>query len=198
MLESVLTLAGAYLVGSIPFSYLVARAFGVADVRTVGSGNVGATNVMRSAGKGPGVAALVLDALKGAVATGAAARLFPDSGWIPALAALAAVLGHVFPVWLGFRGGKGVATGAGALAPLAPAATGTAAIVFLLTLVLARYVSLSSMVSAAALAGLTFLWGSPTPVAVSAAVVALLVIVKHRTNIQRLLAGTENRLGTRR
>jgi glycerol-3-phosphate acyltransferase PlsY len=198
MLESVLTLAGAYLVGSIPFSYLVARAFGVADVRTVGSGNVGATNVMRSAGKGPGVAALVLDALKGAVATGAAARFFPDSGWIPALAALAAVFGHVFPVWLGFRGGKGVATGAGALAPLAPAATGTAAIVFLLTLVLARYVSLSSMVSAAALAGLTFLWGSPTPVAVSAAVVALLVIVKHRTNIQRLLAGTENRLGTRR
>src|SRR5262245_12554262 len=198
MLESVLMLAGAYLVGSIPFSYLVARAFGVADVRTVGSGNVGATNVMRSAGKGPGIAALVLDALKGAVATGAASRLFPDSAWIPPLAALAAVLGHVFPVWLSFRGGKGVATGAGALLPLDPVAVGTAAVVFVLVLVLSRYVSLSSMASAAAMAAFTFLWDSPGPVAFSAAAVALLVIVKHRSNIERLLAGTENRLGTRR
>jgi acyl phosphate:glycerol-3-phosphate acyltransferase len=198
MPESALMLAGAYLVGSIPFSYLVARAFGVADVRTVGSGNVGATNVMRSAGKGPGIAALVLDALKGVVATGAASRLFPGSEWMPATAAVAAVVGHVFPLWLGFRGGKGVATGAGALLPLAPVATGTAAIVFVLTLVLSRYVSLSSMVSAAALAAFAFLWDSPRPVAIGAAVVALIVIVKHGANVQRLLSGTENRLGTRR
>jgi glycerol-3-phosphate acyltransferase PlsY len=198
MLQAVLTLAGAYLVGSIPFSYLVARAFGVTDVRTVGSGNVGATNVMRSAGKGPGIAALVLDALKGALATGAASRLFPGSEWLPALAAVAAVLGHVFPVWLGFRGGKGVATGAGAFLPLAPVATGTAAVVFVLVLLLGRYVSLGSMASAAALAAAAFLSGSPRPVAICAAAVALLVIVKHKANIERLLAGTENRLGARR
>jgi glycerol-3-phosphate acyltransferase PlsY len=188
----------AYLIGSLPFSFLVARAFGVADVRHVGSGNVGATNVMRSAGKGPGIAALVLDALKGAVATLAAARLVPGSDWTAPLAAVAAVLGHVFPVWLGFRGGKGVATGAGALLPLAPAATGAAAVVFVLTLALTRYVSLSSMVSAAALAAVAFLREGPSPVALCASVLALLVIVKHKGNIERLLAGTENRLGTRR
>jgi acyl phosphate:glycerol-3-phosphate acyltransferase len=198
MLQGALTLAGAYLVGSIPFSYLVARAFGVADVRTVGSGNVGATNVMRSAGKGPGIAALVLDALKGAAATVAAARLFPDSQWLPALAALAAVVGHVFPVWLGFRGGKGVATGAGALAPLAPVVTAGAAVVFLLTVLLTRYVSLSSILSAAALAAFAFLWSAPRPVAICAAVVAGLVVLKHKGNIERLLQGTERRLGSRR
>jgi glycerol-3-phosphate acyltransferase PlsY len=198
MLESVLTLAVAYLVGSIPFSYLVARAFGVADVRNVGSGNVGATNVMRSAGKGPGIAALVLDALKGAAASVAALRLFPQSEWLPPLAAVAAVLGHVFPVWLGFRGGKGVATGAGALAPLAPVATAAAAAVFLLTAVLTRYVSLGSVSSAAALAVVAFVSGSPRPVAVCAAAVAALVILKHRGNIERLLQGTERRLGSGR
>jgi glycerol-3-phosphate acyltransferase PlsY len=198
MLQGALMLAAAYLVGSIPFSYLVARAFGVADVRTVGSGNVGATNVMRIAGKGPGIAALVLDVLKGVVATGAASRLFPNEPWMPALAAVSAVLGHVFPLWLGFRGGKGVATGAGALLPLAPVATGAAAVVFVLVLILSRYVSLSSMVSAAALAAFAFLSDSPRPVATCAAAVALLVIAKHKTNIERLLAGTENRLGTRR
>jgi acyl phosphate:glycerol-3-phosphate acyltransferase len=198
MLESVLTLAAAYLVGSIPFSYLVARAFGVADVRSVGSGNVGATNVMRSAGKGPGIAALVLDALKGAAASVAALRLFPQSEWLPPLAAVAAVVGHVFPVWLRFRGGKGVATGAGAFAPLAPVATAAAAVVFLLTAVLTRYVSLGSVFSAAALAVVAFVSGSPRPVALSAAAVAALVVLKHRGNIERLFRGTERRLGSGR
>jgi glycerol-3-phosphate acyltransferase PlsY len=198
MLESVLTLAAAYLLGSIPFSYLVARAFGVADVRNVGSGNVGATNVMRSAGRGPGIAALVLDALKGAAASVAALRLFPQSEWLPPVAAVAAVVGHVFPVWLGFRGGKGVATGAGAFAPLAPAATAAAAVVFLLTALVTRFVSLGSVFSAAALAVVAFVSGSPRPVAVSAAAVAALVILKHRGNIERLLQGTERRLGSGR
>jgi glycerol-3-phosphate acyltransferase PlsY len=196
MLQDALTLVGAYLVGSIPFSYLVARAFGVADVRNVGSGNVGATNVMRSAGKGPGIAALVLDALKGVVATLAAVRLFPQSQWLPPLAALAAVLGHVFPVWLGFRGGKGVATGAGALAPLAPVATAAAAVVFLLTVLFTRYVSLSSILAAAALAAFAFLW-TTSPVAICAALVAAFVVLKHKGNIERLLQGTERRLGRR-
>jgi glycerol-3-phosphate acyltransferase PlsY len=198
MLESALTLAAAYLVGSIPFSYLVARAFGIADVRQVGSGNVGATNVMRSAGKGPGIVALVLDALKGVAATVAASRLFPDSPWLPPLAALAAVLGHVFPVWLGFKGGKGVATGAGALAPLAPVATAGAAAVFLLTVAITRIVSLGSILSAAALAGIAFLLGNSRPVAICASVVAALVVFKHKGNIERLLQGTERRLGSGR
>lgn len=198
MIQGLPLLVGAYLLGSIPFSYLVARLFGVADVRKVGSGNVGATNVMRSAGKGPGLVALLLDAAKGAVAAGAAARLVPGSSWLPPLAALAAVLGHVFPVWLSFRGGKGVATGAGAFLPLAPAATGTAGVVFVLMLVLSRYVSLSSIVAAVSLAVLAFLWDSPREVAVCATAVAALVIYKHRDNIERLLQGTENRLGARR
>src|SRR5262249_32914396 len=151
-----------------------------------------------SAGRGPGIAALLLDALKGVIATAAASRLFPQSQWLPPLAALAAVVGHVFPVWLGFRGGKGVATGAGALAPLAPLATAAAAVAFLLPVALTRYVSLSSIVSAAALAAFAFLWGTPRPVAVCASLVSALVVVKHRGNIERLLQGTERRLGSRR
>ncbi len=198
MIQSVLLLAGAYLLGSIPFSFLVARVFGVADVRKVGSGNVGATNVMRSAGKGAGIVALMLDAAKGAIATGATARLFPGSAWLPPLAALFAVLGHVFPAWLGFRGGKGVATGAGAFLPLAPAATATAAAVFALTLVLTRYVSVSSIAAAVALATFAFLWDSPREVAWTGTVVAGIVIFKHRANIERLIEGTENQLGARR
>ena len=106
----------AYLIGSIPFSFLVARAFGVADVRRVGSGNVGATNVLRSAGKAAGAVALGLDVAKGALAVALAQRLAPGDPVLPAVAAAVAVLGHIYPVWLGFRGGKGVATGLGAFA----------------------------------------------------------------------------------
>src|SRR5688572_11405613 len=127
-------LIAAYLLGSIPFSYLVARWRGV-DVRRAGSGNVGATNVMRTAGPAAGIAALVLDAAKGAgaamLAQAAAARHAPDmSDVLPGGAAAAAVLGHVYPVWLGFRGGKGVSTGAGAFVPLAPLAAGLAVAIF--------------------------------------------------------------------
>jgi glycerol-3-phosphate acyltransferase PlsY len=188
----------AYLLGSVPFSFLVARWFGVKDVRQVGSGNVGATNVMRSAGKGAGLLAFVLDAGKGAAAAWLASLVEPEASIVPPLAAAAAVLGHMYPVWLGFRGGKGVATGAGAFVPLAPAATAGSLVVFAITTALTRYVSLGSLAGATALATLAFALGSPPAVAWAAAFVAALVIWKHRGNLQRLARGTESRVGSGR
>ena len=190
-----LGLAAAYLVGSIPFSYLVARRAGV-DVRKVGSGNVGAANVMRSAGPTAGMVAFLLDAFKGAVVALVAQRLEPGSA-LPALAAAFAVLGHMYPVWLGFTGGKGVATGAGAFLPLAPLATGVALAVFAIALATLRYVSLASLAGAASLAVVAFLTGSSRPVAWSAAAMAALIVWKHRGNLRRIARGTENRLGAR-
>ncbi len=188
-------LAGAYLIGSVPFSYLVARAFGVADVRRVGSGNVGATNVMRSAGKAAGLLAFLLDALKGAAAALAVSSLAPASSVLPALAAVLAVIGHMYPVWLGFQGGKGVATGAGAFLPLAPAATLLALGAFALGLAVTRYVSVGSIVGAVTLAVAAFILGSPSPVAWAATSAAALVVWRHRGNILRLARGGEGRVG---
>jgi glycerol-3-phosphate acyltransferase PlsY len=194
----VVVVTGSYLLGSIPFSFLVARLFGVADVRTVGSGNVGATNVMRSAGRTAGLAAFALDALKGALASGLVLRLFPHAVLLAALAAAAAVLGHMYPVWLGFRGGKGVATGAGAFVPLAtPAALGGLAI-FALTLAATRYVSVASVAGALGLAALAWISGAPRAVAATATALALLIAWKHRANLQRIASGTESRLGRAR
>jgi glycerol-3-phosphate acyltransferase PlsY len=192
---SVLVLAASYLLGSIPFSFVVARRFGVGDVRKVGSGNVGATNVMRSAGKGPGLLALVLDAGKGAGAALLARQLSGDDALLPALAAAAACLGHMWPVWLGFRGGKGVATGAGAFLPLAPAATGVALVVFAVTLALTRYVSLGSIAGAVALPLFAKFLGAPLPVVWTGAALAALIAFKHRGNLERIAKGTESRLG---
>jgi glycerol-3-phosphate acyltransferase PlsY len=188
-------LAGAYLIGSVPFSYMVARAFGVADVRRVGSGNVGATNVMRSAGKAAGLLAFLLDAIKGAAAALAVSWLAPTSSVLPALAALGAVIGHMYPLWLGFQGGKGVATGAGAFLLLAPSATLLALCVFALVLAVTRYVSVGSMAGAVTLAGAAFILGSPPPVAWGATGAAALIVWRHRGNIVRLARGREGRVG---
>jgi glycerol-3-phosphate acyltransferase PlsY len=188
--------AAAYLIGSIPFSYLVARAWGVADVRRVGSGNVGATNVMRSAGRAAGLAAFALDFAKGALAAWLALRIEP-AGTLAALAAVAAVVGHMFPVWLRFQGGKGVATGAGAFAPLAPLPTAGALVVFLVVAAATRYVSLGSVAAALALAAFALASERPAPVGWAAALVAALVVWRHRSNLQRLFSGTERRLGQR-
>ena len=185
----------AYLLGSIPFSFLVARAFGVRDVRRVGSGNVGATNVMRSVGKLAGAFALLLDVGKGAAATLAALRLFPADPVVGALAALAAIAGHMFPVWLRFRGGKGVATGFGAFLPLAPRAAALAAIVFALAVAATRYVSVGSIAAAVAMAALAHAFGAPAPVVAAAAVAAAFIVLRHRSNLHRLRQGTEPRLG---
>jgi glycerol-3-phosphate acyltransferase PlsY len=189
-------LLASYLLGSIPFSYLVARLRGV-DVRTVGSGNVGATNVMRSAGKAAGIVAFVLDAAKGAAAA-ALARAVAPGGVVPPLCAVSAIVGHMYPVWLGFRGGKGVATGAGAFLPLAPLATAAGLGAFALTTLVTRYVSVGSMTGAVVLAAAAAVLGAPWPVWLSAAAMAALIVWKHRANVRRLLDGTESRIGSRR
>jgi len=188
-------IAVAYLIGSIPFSFLVARAFGVHDVRRVGSGNVGATNVLRSAGKMAGALALLLDLGKGAAATALVGRLAPGDASLPAAAALAAVVGHMYPVWLRFQGGKGVATGLGAFAPLAPWAALGSLVVFGLVAAVTRLVSLGSVVGALAMAGVVLALRGPNPVALSVALTAALVVFRHRSNLRRILGGTERRMG---
>jgi len=186
-----------YGIGSIPFSFLVARLFGVRDVRTVGSGNVGATNVMRSAGKLPGAVALILDGSKGAVTVVLARLAFPSEREV-CLAGLFAVIGHLFPIWLGFKGGKGVATGAGLFIPLAPQALAIAIALFVVTLATFRFVSLASIVASLSLPLLAYLLGAGSVVAGTAAIAASMVVAKHHANIGRLLKGSEPKLGARR
>jgi glycerol-3-phosphate acyltransferase PlsY len=195
---SVLVAILSYLVGSIPFSFLVARLYGVRDVRQEGSGNVGATNVLRTAGKVAGALALGLDLAKGAVPVVAAGGLAATPGNLPEIAALGAVLGHLFPVWLRFRGGKGVATGAGAFLALAPLATLSSLGVFLVAAALSRFVSVGSVVGAASLPVLAWALGASPATCTMAGVVALLVIVSHRENLARIVRGREHRVGTPR
>ena len=188
-------LAAAYLLGSIPFSYLVARRGGV-DVRTVGSGNVGATNVLRSVGKGAGAIAFALDFVKGSLATLLAIKTIGGAAF-PSVAALVAILGHMHPVWLRFRGGKGVATGAGAFLPLAPAATAGAMLSFALVAALTRYASLGSIVGAFMLGLLAFVFGALPPIPAAATGAACLIAWKHRENIRRLASGAERKMGAK-
>jgi glycerol-3-phosphate acyltransferase PlsY len=197
MPRTFLLLALSYLMGSIPFSYLVARWFGVGDVRRVGSGNVGATNVMRSAGKTAGALAFLLDAAKGGAATYLVQRVGPGDVLVPSLAAIAAVLGHVFPVWLRFRGGKGVATGAGSFFPLAPGAAALSMVVFAAMLAVTRYVSISSIVAAASLPILAACFGASPAVWLSAALCVGVIVWKHRPNLARLARGEERRVGSK-
>lgn len=191
----------AYFLGSIPWSYLIVRLLKGTDVRREGSGNVGATNVLRSAGKLAGLLALALDAAKGVVAVVVARHLGFGAAWIGG-AAVAVVLGHVFPLFLGLRGGKGVATAAGALGSLAPWALAVSIALFVLMVWATRYVSLGSICAVAVFPVLLFaahLSGWPAPVAApivsAAAAVACLIVFKHAGNIRRLRAGTERRLG---
>lgn len=200
-----LVVALAYLLGSIPFGYLLVRASGRGDVRETGSGGTGATNVTRRAGKGAGLLTLALDALKGAAAV-LVARLVLTEGfrvdWWVAASAVAAVAGHCFPVWLGFRGGKGVATGLGVFALLAPLALLCALPVFLLVVWATRYVSLGSIVAAAlvplavwALGARGYVRGEELlPILAAASLGGALIIFMHRANIGRLLRGEESRL----
>jgi len=194
MVQALVVIVTAYLIGSIPFSFLVARAFGVADVRRVGSGNVGATNVLRNAGKPAGAVALVLDVAKGALAVALALRLAPGHPVLPAVAAAAAVVGHVYPVWLGLRGGKGVATGLGAFAVLEPTAALITLPIFGLAVATTHFASLGSVVGAVSLAVLTLFFRGPDPVALAALATAALILFRHRSNLRRILDGTERRL----
>jgi glycerol-3-phosphate acyltransferase PlsY len=188
-------LAFAYLVGSIPFAYIFVRIVTGRDVRAEGSGNVGATNALRSAGWKVGVAVTVLDTAKGALAVWAMMVFNPESAWL-AGAMLSVVVGHCFPPWLLFRGGKGVATGFGAFLIIAPLSALAALGVWLVVLAAFRWVSLASMVATASFPVLVQLIDRPdwiTLVAVAAA--AILIILRHHSNIRHLIAGDEPRLG---
>jgi glycerol-3-phosphate acyltransferase PlsY len=182
-----------YLAGSIPFAFLLARGAGV-DVRVAGSGNVGAANVFRTAGAGRAALVLLLDIAKGAFAVGCATSM---NAGLPLTAAsgAAAVVGHVYPVWLRFHGGKGVAVATGVFAVLAPIATLAAVSVFLVVVGVSRYVSLGSVVAAIALPPAAWITGAPSAVLAAASGVAVLIVFRHRSNIGRLRAGTERRLG---
>jgi glycerol-3-phosphate acyltransferase PlsY len=220
-----LVIVVAYLLGSIPFGYLIVRAKQGGDVRQTGSGGTGATNVSRSAGKGAGVVTLVLDVLKGATAIMIARLLLglpvltegghadpplqvfisggqPLQGayWWVAGAAVAVIIGHLFPVWLGFRGGKGVATGVGVFLVLAPIAVVGASVIFLLIVWPTRYVSLGSIISAASIPLFVLLQHmffhpvvSFVPTIVTAVAGSALIVFAHRANIQRLIEGSESR-----
>ena len=186
----------AYVVGGIPFAFVLARRWGGTDVRYSGSGNIGATNVLRTTGASVAFAVLVLDMSKGYVVVFAARSQGADQV-VQSLVATAVVAGHILPVWLKFRGGKGVATACGAFAVLAPTAALAAAIIFVLIGGLTRYVSLGSMSAALALAPLAYATASSPPVVVSALVVAILVLLRHMSNMRRLYAGRERRMGER-
>jgi acyl phosphate:glycerol-3-phosphate acyltransferase len=189
----------SYLLGSIPFGYLLVLIFRGEDVRTSGSGNIGATNVSR---KSPalGILTLLLDAVKGTAAVSMVYAIGPTYP-LMSLAALCAVLGHMFPVWLKFRGGKGVATGLGSFVVIAPKAVLIAIGIFVGVVILFRYVSLGSIVAVAAFPLLVYQMheygASPITIAFMAAT-SLLIIARHHQNIRRLLAGTENRVGAKR
>jgi acyl phosphate:glycerol-3-phosphate acyltransferase len=214
----------SYLLGSIPFGYLLVKIFRGEDIRQSGSGNIGATNVARSGAKGLGALTLVLDALKGVVAVlhahhgaehqlqdGGFALLHPDfAPNLMAAGALAAVVGHVFPVWLKFKGGKGVATALGVFVVLFPKALLVSLIIFVVAVAISRYVSLGSILATLAFPiAANFLedsahlqqnraWGIDWVTMLPVCAICILVIAKHHQNIRRLLAGTENRLGQKK
>ena len=191
----------AYLFGSIPFGYLIVRWQKGTDVRATGSGSIGATNVMRSLGVAGFLATFILDVGKGSVAVLLAAWLTGDDPRWKAVAATVAILGHCFPVWLTFRGGKGVATGVGVFIALAPIQVGLAVAIFAVVVATWRYVSLGSVTAAAAFPILLYFLKEPPPplpIVLGAATGAAVIIAKHHSNIRRLLSGTENRLGKKK
>jgi glycerol-3-phosphate acyltransferase PlsY len=197
MTREVLALVSAYLLGSVPFAIVLVRLFRGVDVRAQGSGNAGATNVLRTAGKALALGTVFLDIGKGVAAVALMEAVTFDPRWLGA-AAVAAVLGHVFPVWFSFRGGKGVATAIGGFVVLAPGAVLAVVGAFLLVVVATRLVSLGSITAACLLPlAMRLLFHAPDPVVVAAAATTFLLVFSHRANIRRLLAGTERRLGGR-
>jgi acyl phosphate:glycerol-3-phosphate acyltransferase len=184
-----------YLAGSVPFAFLLARRAGI-DVRLAGSGNVGAANVLRTTGAWRAVAVMSLDVAKGAGAV-AIVHFVAGGASLAALTGAAAVVGHIYPVWLRFHGGKGVAVAAGVFSVLTPVATGIAASLFLLIVWVTRYVSLGSIAATVALPPVAWWAGAPRGVVATAAGIAALIVFRHRANLRRLRLGTERRMGTR-
>jgi acyl phosphate:glycerol-3-phosphate acyltransferase len=194
-MKAVLAVLLGYFVGSIPFAYLLSRQQGI-DLRRTGSGNVGASNVLRTTGVRAAVLAMALDGVKGTLAVLMAQLL--SAGLVTTVAAaFASVVGHVYPVWLRFRGGKGVATAAGAFAVLAPEALGIASCVFLIAVIVTRFISVGSIAGALTLVVVAAISDVPGAVAIGATASALIIIYRHRENLARLVAGTERRIGQR-
>jgi glycerol-3-phosphate acyltransferase PlsY len=187
----------AYLVGAIPIGFLIARAFGIGDVRRHGSGTIGATNVLRTAGKTPAILTLVGDVVKGAAAVWIGGVVAGSDPVGPAVAAAAAVVGNCWSIFLGFRGGKGVATGLGAMLWLVPLAVLPSLIVFVAIVATTRYVSLGSLLGTVGVPIVALVLGYPRAAVLAAAVVAAIIVARHHQNIARLRNGTENRLGER-
>jgi glycerol-3-phosphate acyltransferase PlsY len=198
MIGEVLLVCAGYLAGSIPFGVLLGRLVAGVDPRTVGSGNIGASNVARAAGKKVGIAVLVLDALKAALPMLATARLLqgdPSAQTWETLVGLAAFVGHIFPVWLGFKGGKGVATALGVFAVLAPWPTLLAVLAFGVAFAVTRIAAVGSLVgTAVCTAGVFFAYGATSVTAWAALMVAVLVVWRHRSNLARLRRGAENKV----
>src|SRR5215471_11227487 len=189
-------IVAGYLVGSVPFALLLARRWGTADLRRIGSGNLGAANVLRASGLTAGVLVALLDLAKGALSVSLAERI-SDHAAAPALAGLAAIVGHIYPVWLRFRGGKGVATACGVFSILTPAVVPPVLAIFLGTVWLTKYISLGSTLATLALPPIAYAVGSPAPAVVAAFAASALIVFRHRTNLARLRTGTERRIGAR-
>jgi len=191
-----LVVCTAYLIGSIPFALLLARRWGAIDLRRVGSGNLGAANVMRATGITAGILVAILDITKGAASVMLAARLSGNAA-APAAAGLAAIVGHIYPIWLKFRGGKGVATACGVFSVLTPLAIPPALAIFLITVTLTKYISLGSLLATIALPPLAYALGSEAAAVTAACLAATIIVFRHRSNVARLRTGTERRLGAR-
>jgi glycerol-3-phosphate acyltransferase PlsY len=192
----IVVILAAYLLGSIPFALILARRWGAGDLRRSGSGNLGAANVMRASGVTAGVTVAILDMAKGAASVWLAGRLSAD-GAAPAAAGLAAVVGHIYPVWLRFRGGKGVATACGVFSVLTPLAVPPALAVFTVVVWLTKYISLGSVSASLALPPVAYALGSAAPALAAAVASAVLIIFRHRSNLARVWAGSERRIGVR-
>ncbi len=192
-LSASLVVVLGYLVGSVPFAWLLARRASGIDIRLVGSGNVGAANAYRASGAAVAALVVAFDLAKGACAVLVARSTGQGSG-VQAAAGVAAVLGHVFPIWLGFRGGKGVATACGVFAVLSPMATALAAVVFVTTVWWTRYVSVGSLGATLVLPALAYHFAAPLAVVAGAVACALVILERHRPNVARLLGGTEPRV----
>lgn len=194
----IVVLLVAYLLGSIPFGYLLVLFFRKEDIRATGSGNIGATNVVRSGAKGLGIATLLLDLLKALIAVLIAKHFAPVNPNMAIAAGVIAVLGHIFPVWLGFRGGKGVASALGVFIALSPMTAVAALLVFLIIGFATRYVSLASILGAASVPFFAWHFSHSRSLVIGLAIISLTVIVKHHSNISRLIKGTENKFGSKK
>jgi glycerol-3-phosphate acyltransferase PlsY len=184
----------AYAIGSVPFALILARQWGTRDLRRIGSGNLGAANVWRATGATAGVLVALLDIAKGAAGVVVAEQLNGGAA-ASAAAGVAAVVGHIYPVWLGFRGGKGVATSCGVFAVLTPLAILPALAIFFFSVWITKYVSVGSVLASLALPPMAYATGSPEAAIAAAAAVGLLIVFRHRSNLRRVRAGTEPRVG---